>query len=416
VTLAGGNSAHNMRASTFADGLRTERRGRVVSLSLKAAGAIPLAGHGGDAVTWLSLPSGVWTTSSAYTSTPVPAVQAFVRANPITADYGKAWTRLLHPSRYHDADDGLGEAPPRGWTATFPHVLSGAGKEPDNEFVLQWEGSPFADAYLGRFAAELTRSMQLGQQGGTDVLAVSFSSPDIVGHRFGPRSQEIEDMYARLDRTIGALLDDLDRAVGAGRYVLALASDHGVTPIPEQLVAAGEDGGRLNSAAIEAAIEQHLKRALGEPAGVARVNGNDVYFEPGVYEKLSASPALLASLIERVSRVDGIQRVVRAEEARDGMRSTDRLARAAALSYVPGRSGDLILVPRAGWMFSAAGTTHATAGPDDQQVPIVLFGFGIRRGEYSDSATPADIAPTLAAICGMTMPNVDGRVLREALK
>jgi len=223
-------------------------------------------------------------------------------------------------------------------------------------------------------------------------------------------------MYAHLDRTIGVLLDDLDRTVGAGRYVLALTADHGVTPIPEQLVAAGQDGGRLSSVAIAAAIEQHLKRTLGEGTRVARVNGNDVYFEPGVYEKLNASPALLASLIDRLTRLDGIQRVVRAEEARNGMRSSDRLVRAAALSYVAGRSGDLILVPRAGWMFAGAGTTHATAGPDDQQVPIVLFGVGIKRGEYTDAATPADIAPTLAALCGMSMPNVDGRVLREALK
>ena len=85
----------------------------------------------------------------------MPAVQAFVRANPIAADYGKTWMRLLQPSRYHDVDDGLGEAPPRGWTVTFPHVLSGGGKKPDDQFVLQWESSPFADAYLGRFAAEL---------------------------------------------------------------------------------------------------------------------------------------------------------------------------------------------------------------------------------------------------------------------
>jgi predicted AlkP superfamily pyrophosphatase or phosphodiesterase len=416
VSLPGGESAHNMLVPTFADALRTERGGRVVALSLKSAAAISLAGHGGDAVTWLTLPGGVWATSSAFTSSPVPAVDAFVRANPIAADYGKPWTRLLHPSRYHDIDDGVGEAPPRGWTTTFPHVLNGAGKEPDAQFVLQWEGSPFADEYLGRFASALTRSMQLGQQGRTDVLAVSFSSPDVVGHAFGPRSQEIQDMYAHLDRTIGRLLDDLDRTVGAGKYVLALAGDHGVTPIPEQLVAAGEEGGRLNSAAIAAAIEQHLKKTMGEGTRVARVNGNDVYFEPGVYHQLNAAPAVLASLIDKLTRLDGIKRVVRSEEARDGANSSDRLTRAAALSYVPGRSGDLILVPRAGWMFAGAGTTHATAGPDDQQVPIVLFGFGIKRGEYTGAVTPADIAPTLAALSGVTMPNVDGRVLREALR
>ena len=138
-------------------------------------------------------------TSSAFAATPVPAVSAFVEANPIDADYGKAWTRLLPQSRYRSADDVPSEVAPKGWTRTFPHVLQGSAGTPDVYFRLQWERSPYADAYLGRMAAQLTEALQLGKHDGTDVLAVSFSSLDLVGHGFGPDSQEIQDMLAHLE-------------------------------------------------------------------------------------------------------------------------------------------------------------------------------------------------------------------------
>src|SRR4029077_7732057 len=114
-------------------------------------------------------------------------------------------------------DDGVGEAPPRGWTRSFPHALKGAEDKADATFFAQWERSPFADAYVGRFAAALVGSLQLGKHDGTDVLAVSFSTPDLVGHAFGPRSHEVQDIYAHLDRTLGALFDALDAQVGKDR-------------------------------------------------------------------------------------------------------------------------------------------------------------------------------------------------------
>jgi hypothetical protein len=124
----------------------------------------------------------------------------------------------------------------------------------------------------------------------------------------------------------------------------------------------------------------------------------------------------MASLLGKLSAQPGIARVFRSEEVRDGMASADRFLRAAALSYYAGRSGDLILVPKPFWIFTAAGTTHGTPHPDDQRVPIVLFGRGIKRGEHDEAVTPADIAPTLAALCGIALPHADGRPLRTALK
>lgn len=413
--VTGGDSGRLLQVPTFADQMRTQRSARVVSLSLKPRSAIMPAGRGGDAVTWLGESVDSWVTSSVYGTPPVAAVKEFLDANPMSADFGKTWTRLLPRGRYTEPDSGLGEAPPVGWTATFPHLLTGTTGKADATFLTQWQTSPFADAYLGRFAAAQVRAFQLGRREGTDVLAVSFSSPDSVGHGFGPRSHEIQDTYARLDKTIGTLFDALDAVIGKGEWVAALSADHGVTQIPEQLVAEGKDGGRISSGTLTTTLEQVL-RPLGEGRHVSLVASNDVYFEPGVYEKIQQTPHLFTSVMGAITSTPGVQKVFRGEEVRDGASSDDPLLRAAALSYFPGRSGDLIIAPKPGWMFTVRGTTHGSANPDDQRVPILFLGRGIKPGRYAQPATPADIAPTLARLCGITLPNAEGRVLAEAVQ
>jgi predicted AlkP superfamily pyrophosphatase or phosphodiesterase len=411
------DSAVNLMVPTFADLMRTERQAHVVTLSIKARSAIMLAGHGGDAVTWLSESLDRWQTSSAFAKAAVPQVRAFVLANPIEADYGRTWDRLLPVARYHDRDDDEAEAPPKGWTRTFPHVLKGDGNDtkPDEEFYAQWERSPFGDAYLGRMASALVDSMQLGRHETTDVLAISFSSPDVVGHAFGPRSQEVQDLYARLDRTVGELLERLDAVVGRDGYTLALTADHGVTDIPEHLKRSGKDGGRLDTRVLAAAVNERAKVTLGPGTYVARINGNDVYLMPGVYANLTKSRGGIAGLIQILAAQQGVSRVFYADELLKGSSSPDALLRAAALSYVPGRSGDLVLAPKPGWMFSTTGTTHGSANADDQAVPLIFYGRGIKPGHYDAAATPADIAPTLAALFGIALPEAEGTVLRDAV-
>ena len=401
--VTGGDSPYRLQVPTFTDQMRTSRKAHVVSLAIKARSAIMLGGHGGDAVTWLTETLDGWQTASGYSEKGVPAVKAFIDANPVSADFGKTWDRMLPAAAYRGADDAPFEAPPRGWTRSFPHVLSGASNTPDAAYYAQWERSPFADAYVGRFATALVQSLQLGKHDGTDVLAISFSSPDLVGHAFGPRSHEVQDMYAHLDKTLGALFDQLDAAVGKDQWVAGLSADHGVTPIPEQLKAEGKDAGRINGGALVDAVEQVLKPALGQGRHIIVLNTNDIYFETGVYNKILKSPQLLTAVISAIQSQPGIQRAFRSEEVRGADKAKDPLLRAAALSYFPGRSGDIIFATKPGWMISSAGTTHGSASADDQRVPLLLLGRGVKPGAYQDAATPADLAPTLAAIAGLAM-------------
>jgi predicted AlkP superfamily pyrophosphatase or phosphodiesterase len=403
VQVAGGDSAWRLQVPTFGDQMRSGRQAHVVSLALKDRSAIMLGGHGGDAITWLTNTLDAWETSAGYSEGGVPAVKGFVDVNPIGADFGKTWEKSLPASAYSGPDEGVGEAPPAGWTRSFPHALKGTTDKADGTYYAQWERSPYADAYIGRFAAALVQSLKLGTHDGTDVLAISFSSPDLVGHAFGPRSHEIQDMYAHLDKTIGTLFDRLDAIVGKDQWVAGLSADHGVTPIPEQLVAEGQDGGRINGGALVDAVEQALKPLGGATRHVTVLNTNDIYFEPGVYDKIRKSNQLTGAVLAAIGSQPGVQRVFRSEEVRGAAKSNDPLLRAAALSYFPGRSGDLIFATKPGWMISGSGTTHGSANADDQRVPILFLGRGVKPGKYQEAASPADVTPTLAVLSGLAM-------------
>jgi arylsulfatase A-like enzyme len=422
VATGAGNGPFRLQVPTFSDEMKRQRGARVVSLSLKARSAIMLAGRSGDTVTWLAPTLDGFETSTAYTQTPVAEVDAFLRANPIAADFGKTWSRLLPESRYPEPDDAIGEAPPPGWSSSFPHVIGGGEGRVAPDYYQQWQSSPLADAYLGRFAAYLVDTMRLGRDDHTDVLAIAFSTPDYVGHSFGPSSQEVRDTYARLDVTLGALFDRLDTLVGRDQYIVALSADHGVAQIPEQALEEGRDGGRISVASLSALIEETAVAAAGVRGYLASVaccgahTGNDIYLLPGAYDRLQGLPGALEAIVQALQKQSGIARVFRREELIDPAGETDRLLLAAAASYRPELSGDLVLALEPGWMFVAKGTTHGTASALDQRVPLLLMGPGVTAGTYNEPATPADLAPTLAAIFGIDMPHVDGRVLRTAVK
>ncbi len=403
-----------LRTSTFADELRLQatRPPRILSLSLKARSAIGLAGHAGPntMVVWEE-DNGTWATSEAYTQTAWPEVDDYVKRHPIAAAYGQTWDRAMPASRYLYDDD----VPQEPAVRVFPHSLASKSGKPDNSFVSQWERSPWSDAYLGDMAGALAERLKLGQQPGTDYLAVSFSALDLVGHQFGPRSHEVQDVLARLDAVLGRLFATLDRTVGAGRYTVAFSADHGVVPFPEHSAAAGLDAGRTSSGAVRQAIQGALTAAFGEGTYVANAGVPNVVLAPGVLDRVLGQPDAKRAVEAAVLAVPGIGGIYWAPQLADRTTTDDEILRALRLSYVPGRSGDLNVVLRPYWLASGSGTSHGTPYKYDQQVPVVFMGAGIQRGRYLTPASPVDIAPTLGALTGVRMARTDGRVLTDAL-
>ena len=410
-----GDSAKRLLVPTLAEQMRDRAKARVVTMSLKPRSAIMMAGAKADAVVWLN-ERGSWATSSAYTRQPVTVIKRFIDANPIAADFEKVWQRSLEASAYKHEDDAAGEVPPTGWTRTFPHTIGTPGGKPDPRFIGHWQRSPFADEYLGRMAIAAVEGWQLGRGEGTDFLGISFSSLDSIGHGFGPRSHEVQDLLLRLDITIGHLLNALDERVGRGNYVVGFSSDHGVAVIPEQL---GDKAGRQLNKPTADALERTLASSLG-PGGphVAMVAYTDVYLMPGVFDRLKENPRAMMLALETLRKLPGVAHAFRADEltSKDARNSADPARRAAALSYHRDRSGDFVIVPRENWLFASSATTHGTLYPYDQRVPVILFGTGVAPGVYTQDASPADIAPTLAAIASVRTRPMDGRVLQEALR
>ena len=417
-----GTEHHSGRWSmvpSFADELRLQsaRLPKILSISLKARSAIGLVGRGGPGtmVIWNEA-NGTWATSDVYTKTPWPDVDAYVRAHPVAAAYGQTWTRLLPLSSYLFDDDGAGENTPAGWTRTFPHELKSPSGQPDRAFISQWDRSPWIDAYVGEMASALAVKLRLGQEPGTDVLALGFSALDEVGHDFGPRSHEVQDVMARLDVVIGSLLDTLDTSVGAGKYVVAVTADHGVAPIPEQAAALGLNAGRTRSADIRQAAQASLTTLLGEGSFYAGFSEMSLYLTPGTIDLLRAKTGAMEEFKRALAAVPGVARVFGPDELAASTPTEDPMLRAIRNGYFPGRSGDFFVVPKPYWPMAAAGTTHGTPYGYDQRVPVLFYGAGIKAGRYLSAATPADIAPTLAALCGITLAQADGHVLGEALK
>jgi predicted AlkP superfamily pyrophosphatase or phosphodiesterase len=330
----------------------------------------------------------------------------------VTADYGFSWERLYDPSAYQGQDDNAAERAPTGWTKTFPHVLGSKSGKPDAEFYGHWMGSPRSDEYLGKMAAAAVEALNLGKGPQIDFLGVSFSALDLVGHAYGPNSHEVQDVVARLDVTIGELLDQLDRTVGAGKYVVAFTADHGVGQIPED----SGKGGRETNAETTAAIDKALVPFLGPGKYVANAAYTDIYLQKPALKRMKKDPAVTAAVLNALRSMTGIAQAYTASEiSAPGTRSSsDPVKRAAALNYYPGRSGDLIIVPRENWILSTSATTHGTLYPYDQRVPVILYGPGVRQQRFDDAASPADIAPSLAALVGISFRTSDGRAHTEA--
>jgi predicted AlkP superfamily pyrophosphatase or phosphodiesterase len=439
-----GESAVRLRTTTLADELRAQLDPipHIAAFSLKARSAVTLGGQRPDAIAWFD-DAGAWVTSTAFSKGPVPAVADFIARNPVEKDFGKAWDRALPKDAYFYEAQTVGLRPGRAaMTPSFPHIVKGSDATPGRVFYDQWQSSPFADEYLARMGAAVNEALNAGpkaeknaarsernsgqdstravvgksaQHAGSNLLAISFSSLDKVGHDYGPHSHEVQDILIRLDRTLGDLFAALDRQVGAGNYTVALSADHGVSPVPERLLAMGIDAGRISTEAVVSRAEKSMTASLGPGKHVLSLLHDYLYLEPGVVEQLRSRPDALRALLGDLREVKGIQQAYWRDDLEANHFDADPMGRRAAFSFDRDRSGDVMLVFKPYWIASSGTTTHGSGYAYDTHVPLLLMGKGIAPGQYLQPASPTDVAPTLAFLAGVTLPRASGRVLVEAL-
>jgi len=450
VKLLGGgptdwaSSPSRLMASTVGDELRlaTNDRAKVIGISVKDRSAILPAGRHANAAYWFSTTSGNMVSSTYYQNQLPTWVTTFNATRPADKYFGARWDRLLPEDEYvkHAGPDSPSweTVSSAGDTNAFPHTITGGATSAGQAFYWALDYSPFMNDILLSFAQQAIVNEQLGQDEDADVLTVSFSANDYVGHRYGPYSQEVMDVTLRTDRQIATLLDFVDQRVGLSNTLIAVTADHGVSPIPEHAAALGLGGARLKTADLFAVVGKAIS-AKYNPQGKSPdpsadyllkynegttwrenfINGN-LYFNYDALRRDGVSVEELSQVVVAAAlTMPGVARCFsRTQLLRGATSITDPIERRVLHGFSPTRSGDVVVVPEPyKYLGDTITATHGSVYSYDTHVPTIIMGTGVKAGQYFEPATPADIAPTLSALLRITPPsNSVGRVLGEALK
>lgn len=422
-----GKSARAMAGTTFGDELRlaTNGRSRVMAISLKDRAAILLAGKLATGAFWFDDKSGNFVSSSQWGSALPAWLQAFNDQHYADRFFDKNWQRLLPETAYADStrDDYPYEGSLPGDGRQFPHLLTGGATSPDPTFYATFACTPFANDMLGDLAKTAIEQDALGNHEDPDVLAISFSATDSVGHVFGPYSQEAEDTMLRLDQTVGKLLSYVDEKLGLNHCLVVVTGDHGVLPIPEFLKERGQqqglEAGRIDPKSFQTLLNSALASRLGAGNWLSAFTPPNLYLNLNqIDEQKYRQPEVEALAAKLAHSIAGVADVYTAAQFYSNELPSGPYTQAVKRSYFAGRSGELYILVRPGYIFSGqpTGTAHGSPYAYDSQVPLIIAGEGIAAGRYGGEASPADIAPTLSALLGISVPPLsEGRVLSEAV-
>lgn len=417
-----GTSPRNLLASTIGDELllHTAGRARVFAVSVKDRGAILPAGHRGKAF-WYSSRTGSFVTSDHYYEA-YPEWVAEWNGRGLAEGYREqSWELLADPASYAAEDDLPWERGYKYLGRTFPHPYADDSGR-DLYKVLAY--TPAGDELVADFAKALLVAEELGADDVPDLLAVSFSSTDYVGHFYGPSSREAEDNLLRLDRLLADLLAFVDERVGLENTVVVLSADHGAPETAEQLAAAGQEGGWVDSTALLAACTEALRESFGVGGELLRAHVVPyLWLDHGRIEELGLDAGEVAEVVARAAlEIEGIAEAVTREQLLEGDLPRSPLHDRVAAAFHSGRGGDVYLVTAPHWMIGRGNPSgvlsslHGSPWTYDTFVPIVFLGGGIAPARVTRAVAPRDIAPTLAAILGTKPPTAaTGVVLHEAL-
>jgi predicted AlkP superfamily pyrophosphatase or phosphodiesterase len=395
-----GSSPHRLLVSTVSDELKMSgRHSKVIGISIKDRSAILPVGHMADAAYWFDNDSNHFVTSDYYMKQ-LPAWVAKVNADRPTYKYlGVEWSAV---------DAKPGDKP-------FCSMKAGA----EVRFCGTIENTPFGNELLEEFAEKAIEQEQLGAHDGTDILALSLSSNDYVGHELGPDSPEVRDISIRTDQLLGKLLDFINSRVGEGNTLVVLTADHGVAPVPKVNNARKMPGGYLPTSEYSGKIGSQLSQKFGAGDWFRYDEYGFLYLNYSTLAKNNADRTEVRRFAAEIARgLPHIARVFTRDDLLRGDAAADWPGRAVRLGFYGPRSADLLLLPEPYYMFSPpSGTTHVTPYSYDNHVPLIFYGTGIRAGVHYEPVTINDVAPTLAAILQVETPSgSSGRILAEVLE
>ena len=417
--IVGEMSPRNMLVTTICDELKlaTNFTSKVIGISIKDRGGILPAGHSANAAYWFNGGTGDWISSTHYMTDLPTWVKDFNAKKNADKYYKLNWNTLYPIGTYlqSSTDQKEYEAKALGIDAKgFPYNLE--------KFVGKNYGAIASTPHGNTLTADLAKAAieaeKLGEDGITDILAVSFSSPDYIGHSFGPNSIEIEDTYLRLDKDIGDFFNYLDTKIGKGEYLVFLSADHGVAHIPGFLKEQKIPAGTVSLVGIMDRFNTQLKEKFGKDRLIVSMYNYQVHLNHPVIDSNSLNKTAIKQwIVDSLKSIQGISHVVDMQQFGNAVLNSN-IKNMLANGYFPQRSGDIQIVLNPHWFEGGTiGTTHGLWNPYDSHIPLLWYGWNIRPGKTTREIYMTDIAPTLAAMLKIQMPSGSvGKVIEEVMR
>ena len=422
ISNEGNCSPKNLKTYTITDQLKlTNPSSKVLSFSIKDRGAILPGGHLSDGSYWFDYSSGKFITSTFYKAQLPPWLEEFNSLNN-SVSYNKKWELLLEKSLYSSPDESPYEIVLTGKNeAIFPYDFPSL-----NGGNVLFTLSPFANTLLTDLAITALENENLGKGNSTDFLAISYSTPDIAGHAFGPYSREIEDMYYRLDREIARFLDVLEKKVGKKNLVVFLTADHAVVPVPQMLQDKNLPGGYIYMDQLMKSLNLALDQEFGKQENWILVEENQHFYLDR--EKIKASQKSYEDVVSVMKKLllnwPGVKSVFTKEELTSEGGTEDEWKSMVRKGFDYLRSGDLVFLVESGYLTKSLdspkahqGTSHGSSFNYDAHVPLLWYGKNWKKKDVFSPCEITDIAPTLIHLMNLQRPGaMTGSPLEDLLK
>lgn len=414
-STAGKMSPKNLWANTICDEIRLSQnfRNKTIAIALKDRGSILPGGHTANAAYWFDNATGGWISSTYYMQDLPDWVKAFNDKKLPDQYLHKNWNTLYASNTYNQssADVEPYETNLIGGGNTFPHNTDTVTR---NKYEL-FRSTPYGNTFTFDMAKAAIENEKLGASGVTDMLALSFSSTDYVGHGFGPNSMEVEDIYLRFDKDLSLFLTYLDTKIGKGQYLLFITADHGVAHVPAFNKEHHLPGGIVNESNMVKQLNDDLKAKYNVTGLITQIQNYQIYLDDNVITQNNLDkPALKQFIIQSLLKNDFI---AIAFDLSNVQQSTipERLKMVFTNGYNQKLSGDIQFTFKPQWFEGGEkGATHGLWNPYDSHIPLLWFGWNVRAGQTNREVYMYDIAPTIAAMLHVQMPNACiGKAIEE---
>ena len=413
---SGNKSPNNLLVETFADiNKMSNNKSKTISIAIKDRGSILMGGKTADAAYWYyGKERAQWITSTFYMNQIPDWVKEFNKEDNLEK-YLEDWNTLKDISTYenHEIDNNSFEKLFKGKdNSAFPYDTKSLMKH--NDCFDMIKETPYGNTMTTDFAIEAIVNENLGKRGVTDVITVGYSSTDYIGHSFGVASVETQDTYIRLDLEIQKLLSFLDKQIGKNEYTLFLTGDHGVLEIPAYLSSTGVNAQAVSENDLTNKVVKKLNDVLGIEVKklIANVDNSQIYLNDEVISEMNLNKSKVVNeLVKILESFDFISKAYTADFIL-GSGELFEYEKLIQNGYHKERSGDIALILKENVIFyNGKGTTHGSGYNYDTHVPLIFYGYGIKKGETLNHTKIPDIAPTISKLLGLEMKNSTGKVL-----